>query len=116
MTMTERRDGKRIPARFKVNFVHDGDYLISFSKDISVAGMFLYTENPAPLGESTELTFTIGDLKDETVTATVMWVNNTNSPKDSGMGVQFINPSLHLKNAILQIVNRVALVEDSSRK
>jgi Tfp pilus assembly protein PilZ len=96
MARTERRSTKRVPAKYEINFIHEGDYLISFSKDISVDGMFIQT---------------IGELNEVSVEAKVVWVNDVESTKDAGMGVQFVNPPDHLKENILRVVKRVAVLE-----
>lgn len=110
MKAHERRISTRVPATFKVNFIHEGDYLISHTRDISIDGMFLYTETPPEVGEMTELTFSIGALQDVTIMAEVVWVNHTHSKKDSGMAVKFINPQPDLIDAILNIVHKVAVL------
>lgn len=112
MKAHERRISTRVPAQFKVDFIHKGDYLISHSRDISVDGMFLYTETPPQEGEQTELTFSLGDLHDVTLMAEVVWVNHNHSRKDSGMAVKFINPKQELIDAILNVVHRVAVFPD----
>ena len=111
MPQADRRINKRVPAEFRVNYIHDGDYLISYSKDLSVDGMFIYTEHPTAVDDTSKLTFSIGELKDLSITAKVIWINKSKSPKDSGMGVQFIDPPKKLNEAILKIINRVALLE-----
>lgn len=115
MTTAERRSNKRIPAKFKINYVHNEDYLISFSKDISVEGMFIYTENPPAVGDITKLTFSIGKLDLISVNAKVIWVNVAGLKKDAGMGVQFIDPPTPLKKNILEIINRVAVLPDMEK-
>ena len=112
MQQSERRVNKRIPAKFKLTYIHKGDYLISFTKDISVGGMFIYTENPPPVGDCPELTFSIGELHDVKIRARVVWVNQASSPQDTGAAVQFIDPPSFLKKAILQFVNKIAVLED----
>jgi uncharacterized protein (TIGR02266 family) len=112
MKAHERRVSTRVPARFQVNFIHEGDYLISHTRDISIDGMFLYTETPPALDEVTELTFAIGDLAEVTLMAQVVWVNHTKSRKDSGMAVRFINPQPDLLDAILKIIHKVAVLPE----
>lgn len=109
MKVHERRVSTRVPARFRVNFIHEGDYLISHSRDISVDGMFLFTENPPPVSERTELTFSLGNLSDVSLLAEVVWVNHTKSPRDSGMAVKFIDPRPELVDAILNLIHKVAV-------
>ncbi|MBA3014762.1 MAG: PilZ domain-containing protein [Proteobacteria bacterium] len=109
MKYPERRIASRVPAQFQVNFIHDGDYLISHTRDISVDGMFLYTTTPPPVTEKTELTFSIGDLHNVKFMAEVIWVNHTKSKKDSGMAIRFIDPDPELIESILTIVKKVAV-------
>jgi len=52
MATSDRRIIQRFPVDFRVDFIHAGDYLISCSKDISMDGMFVNTESPAPVGIS----------------------------------------------------------------
>lgn len=111
MTSRERRRCKRIPAQFEVNIIHKDDYIISLSTDISVDGMFIATSIPLPVGTIHTLCFSIGDVTEVTVKAKVMWVNNSENGRDRGMGVQFIDISDKLKDAILHLVNRVAVFD-----
>lgn len=112
MTSIERRVNRRIPAKYEISYIHDGDYLISFSKDISIDGMFIHTDKILPVGHSTELTFSIGDLKQISVKAKIVWVNDSTNTSDFGMGIQFVDPPKALKETILKIINRVAVIED----
>ena len=109
MTDRERRSKQRVPAEFEVNYVHDGDYIISLTKDISADGMFIHTDTPPPVGDTPSLIFSIGDLRKVTVRAQVMWVNTQDNGLDRGMGVQFLDTPAELKEAILRIVNKVAV-------
>jgi len=111
MSESERRTAKRVNADFDVHYIHDGDYLISRTKDISVDGMFLYTQKPPKIKEHTNLSFSLGNLGNVNVKAEVIWVNS-NSAKDSGMAVRFINPSKELQKNILKIVNKIAVLPD----
>ncbi len=112
MTTAERRINRRIPAKYEISYIHDGDYLISFSKDISIDGMFVHTDKVLPVGHSTELTFSIGELEQIKVKAQVVWVNDSRNTADYGMGIKFVEPPSALKETILKILNRVAVIED----
>lgn len=109
----EGRKNRRIPAKLKIIYIHDEDYLISHSRDLSVDGMFIYTKNPVPPGETTEIAFSVGSLDQLSVKARVIWVKNTASEFESGMGVQFINPPPFFQEAILHTVNRIAVLFDN---
>ncbi len=111
---SERRVNKRVPAKFKLTYIHKGDYLLSFSKDISVDGMFICTKKPPPVGDCPELSFSIGELHDVKIRARVVWVNRASSRQDAGAAVQFIDPPSFLKEAILQFVSKIAVLEDEA--
>lgn len=108
---SDRRLSQRILGKYEINFIHEGDYLISFSKDISVDGMFIQTENAPAVGDLTQLTFSIGEIEQISVDAKVVWVNDSASTGDPGMGVQFVDPPDRLKDTILGIVKRVAVLQ-----
>lgn len=111
MAEEDRRSSIRIPGKYEINFINDDDYLISYSKDISVDGMFIRTNSAPPVGELTTLTFSIGNIEQVSVDARVVWVNDSESSGDPGMGVQFVDPPQELKETILSIVRRVAVLE-----
>lgn len=111
MTGAERRTSERAEVKFKVNYIHKGDYLISFSRDVSVDGMFLSTENPAPIGEYPRLTFSVGELMEVSVLSKVVWVNPPGATSGPGMAVQFLEMPPELKETILKVVKRVSFLE-----
>jgi uncharacterized protein (TIGR02266 family) len=108
--MEERRASQRIPSRFEINYVHEGDYLISYSKDLSVDGMFVSTNSPPAVGEETKLTFSIGDIDRVTVDARVVWVSTSDQEDKAGMGVEFIDPPDSLREAILESIKKIAVL------
>jgi len=112
MTGIERRVNTRVPAEFKVSYVHDGDYLISKTRDISIDGMFIYTENPPPVGDCPKLTFCLNN-NEITIKTEVVWTNTSGSEIDTGMGVRFLDASTETRQAILKIVKRVAVLNES---
>lgn len=116
MAEADRRSSVRVPGKYEINFINEGDYLISFTKDISVDGMFIRTDNAPAVGELTKLTFSIGNIDRISVNAKVVWVNDSESTGDPGMGVKFVNPPKKLKETILTMVKRVAVLEPSRRR
>lgn len=108
----ERRVATRVPAIFKVNYIHDGDYLISKTKDISIDGMFLHTNNPPEVTEKVVLSFSLDSLGEVEVKAVVVWSNNSAHDKDRGMAVQFINPGKKLRESMVKLINKVAVLSD----
>ena len=86
MAEADRRSSIRVPGKYEINFINEGDYLISYSKDISVDGMFIQTDSAPAVGELTQLTFSIGNVEKVSVNAKVVWVNDSESSGDPGMG------------------------------
>ena len=111
MSGTEQRASVRVPAQFKVDYSHKDNYLISYSKNISAEGMFIRTDKLVPVGTNVKLVFSIKDLHEVVVTAKVAWVNLQGGKGDTGLGLEFVDPPSLLKEAILRIVNRIAVVE-----
>ncbi len=99
-----------MPVRVDVSCLHEEDYLISFSRDISVDGMFICTDAPVGVGSSLELSFSIEDLR-LALKARVVWVNSDGPLKDRGMGVKFVKLNKAGRENILHAVNRVAILE-----
>ncbi|KUG22194.1 response regulator receiver [hydrocarbon metagenome] len=110
MSKDERRINKRLDTKFKISYVHEHDYLISFTKNISADGMFVETENPPAVGSTIKLIFSIGNLKKIEINAEVMWVNKGPLSKDHGMGLKFLNMPAKDKDAILKEINIVAVL------
>lgn len=108
----DRRGFERVPADFRVNYIHEGDYVISTSSDVSVDGMFICTEEPPPPGTHLSLIFSIGDLQEVEVGCLVVWQKVGGTPRERGMGVQFIEtlPD-HIKNSIMQAVHRITVLD-----
>ena len=112
MASSNRRIEMRVPAQFKVDFVHKGNYIISFNKDVSVDGMFLCTENPPAVGSHLTLRFAVGSIDEVEIPAIVVWARKAASAKNTGMGVQFLDaPPQNIKENIIQYVSRVAILE-----
>jgi uncharacterized protein (TIGR02266 family) len=116
MAEADRRSSIRVPGKYEINFINEGDYLISYSKDISVDGMFIQTDSAPAVGELTKLTFSIGNVQKVSVNAKVVWVNDSESTGDPGMGVRFVKPPKKLKETILALVKKVAVLEPSKPK
>lgn len=110
MPKDERRINQRLNTKFEISYLHEKDYLISFTKNISADGMFVDTEKPPAAGSTIKMIFSIGHLKKMEILAKVMWVNQGASSKDTGMGVKFLHMPAKVKDAILKEINRVAVL------
>lgn len=110
----EQRKSHRIAVQFDVTVLHEGDYLISFTRDISADGMFINTTTPLSKGEMITVDFAIGLSREIKVTAEVVWVSAEGPEIDRGMGVKFIKVPTKVKKAILLLVNRIAILPDET--
>lgn len=83
--LSEKRRHPRKVVRMAVAFqVGDGPRVDAFSRDLSIGGMFITTETPAPFNASVNLYMKLPGVKQEVmVKATVRWM------EPDGMGVQF---------------------------
>jgi uncharacterized protein (TIGR02266 family) len=110
MLKDECRINKRANIKFEISYVHENDYLISFTKNISADGMFVETEKPLAVGSTIKLILSIGNLKKIEINAEVMWINKGALSKDHGMGLKFLNMPARDKDAILKEINIVAVL------
>jgi uncharacterized protein (TIGR02266 family) len=110
MLKDEHRINKRAEIKFEISYVHENDYLISFTKNISADGMFVETEIPPAVGSTIKLIFSIGNLKKIEINAKVMWINKGALSKDHGMGLKFLNMPAKDKDVILKEINIVAVL------
>ncbi len=113
MSTDNRRSEERAPVDFQVNYIHEDDYDLSFSKNISLGGMFLCTPEPLEPGSKVKLIFPVEEHYQAEVMAIVVWVNSTSNVGAVGMGVQFLSPlSPNLKEAIMKQVKRVEILKE----
>ena len=107
----QTRTGPRAAARFRVDYAHEGNYLISCTQNISADGIFVCTEAPPPVGTVVQLVFSVGDLTEVAVAARVAWVGPPGGVSEPGMGLRFLDLPAPLREAILELVHRVAILD-----
>ena len=116
MATSDRRIIQRLPLDFRVDFIHDGNYIISCSRDISMDGMFIHTRNPPPVGSRVNLIFPDEGNLDIEVASLVVWSKGSGQYRNSGMGVQFLSSLPHpVKKNILQNVDRVMILGENGK-
>ena len=113
MASSDRRIINRFPVEFRVDFIHAGDYMISCSKDISMDGMFVNTNSPAPVGTMVNLLFPSDGLHEVEVSALVVWSREESGYQKPGMGVQFLSalPQTVKKN-FLKDIDRIVILSE----
>lgn len=113
MATSDRRIIQRFPVDFRVDFIHAGDYLISCSKDISMDGMFINTQSPAPVGTHVNVIFPVENSLEVEVAALVVWNREKDSGARPGMGVQFLSglPQA-VKKIFLKHIDRIVILRE----
>ena len=113
MSNDNRRTENRVPVDFQVDYIHEGDYVLSFSKNISLGGMFLCTPDTLEPGSKLKLIFPVEEYYQAEVMAVVVWVNKSPNVGEIGMGVQFLSPlSSNLKESIMKDIKRVEILKE----
>jgi len=113
MSGGRQREAERAPVNFQVDYIHEGDYVLSFSRNISFGGMFLCTQDPPEPGCRVKLIFPLEEYYQAEVMALVVWTNRSAKTRESGMGVQFLSPlSSHLKENIMKDIKRVEILKE----
>lgn len=113
MSAENQRSGDRLPIEFQVYYINEGDYVLSFSRNISLGGMFLCAPDPPDPGSKVKLIFPVEDYYEAEVMAVVIWVDKTPKSGKVGMGVQFLSQlSTKLKESIMKNVKRVEILKE----
>ena len=89
---SERRITRRIPARVLVEYETVEDFLIDYTANMSIGGMFIQTHTPLPVGTRFRLRFRIPGRPHPVETeAEVCWVlrGEKGGVWQPGMGVRF---------------------------
>ena len=90
--VTSRRRAVRKPIRLMVEYESTEDFLVDYTANISVGGMFIVTDRPLPKGTLLRMSFRLPG-GEETIEATgqVRWAVQPSSsePMRPGMGVSF---------------------------
>ena len=88
----ERRTNRRLPIRVMVEYETTDDFLIDYTANMSIGGMFIPTKEPLEMGTRFRMRFRLPDRKKPIETyAVVRWVVSAENPgmMQPGMGVQF---------------------------
>ena len=113
MSNVNNRAEPRATVDFEVFYIHKEDYILSFSRNISLGGMYLCTSDPPEPGTKVVLIFPDEEYYQAEVMAVVIWVDRSPKVGRTGMGVQFLSPlSSTLKESIIQHVKRVEILKE----
>ena len=88
----ERRTNRRLPIRVMVEYETTEDFLMDYTANVSIGGMFIATKEPLELGTRFRMRFRLPERKKTIETyAVVRWVvePDDRTGMEAGMGVQF---------------------------
>jgi len=90
MTDRDRRTDLRIPLRLQVEYADVEDFLIDYTANVSLGGMFIATDSPFDLGTRFKLRFALPQQHAPVeAVAVVTWVEDGDLGRVAGMGVRF---------------------------
>ena len=116
----ERRQHMRFGTELSVDYASGDTFLFAYITNISEMGIFIRSEDPAPLGTSLRLRFGAEDEPPLSLEGEVVWVNPIRTDGDNvnpGMGIRFRNLSLEMRERVVSLVRAIAYLgndEDAS--
>ena len=111
----ERRAEPRVPIDLEVDYGCDDTFLFAYIADISILGIFVRTNQPAPPGTRLTLRFTPPGASPLLVKGEVIWINPYRPGEENpnpGMGVRFLSLSPRERDAIGHLVRTFAYLDD----
>jgi len=113
----ERRLHERFETELSVDYASGDTFLFSYITNISEMGIFIRSEDPAPIGTRLRLRFGPSDGAPLSIDGEVVWINPIRPDGDNpnpGMGVRFDELSLELRERVVQLVRSVAYLRTGS--
>lgn len=115
--LRDRRGHIRYPVELEVDYASGDTFLFSYVTNISEMGIFIRSEHPPAVGTALRLRFGSSDVE---LCGEVVWVNPLRLYGDNpnpGMGIQFTNLTVELREKVVDLVRTVAyLYRDTGAK
>jgi type IV pilus assembly protein PilZ len=114
----DRRKSHRILVDLEVDYQCEDTFLFAYITDMSAFGIFIRTNNPEPPGTHLNLRFRLPEGSETlALEGEVIWINpfrpgdfNNLNP---GMGVKFVDLTPDLIKRLMDLIRRVAYLEDT---
>lgn len=110
MEFQERRKYFRIKLITKVALIHDNRFHYFYSRDLSVGGIFLETDQPYPIGSQLELELPLPEIADKVrIKGKVMrmvGIEQRSKGNIPGMGIQFTELETSVKAMLADFIAR----------
>ena len=114
----ERREHQRFDTSISVDYASGDTFLFAYLQNISEMGIFIRTEQPAPIGTRLRLRFQVDDGEPLTLDGEVTWINPVRASGDNlnpGMGVRFIELTPDRREQVVSLVRTVAYLNEDAR-
>ncbi|HEV8325162.1 MAG TPA: TIGR02266 family protein [Myxococcota bacterium] len=112
---SERREHERVPVDLRVDYRSEDTFLFASITNISEMGIFIETRAPLPRGTQLNLEFELPTGGRFSERGEVMWVNpyRPEGPNlNPGMGVRFLELSGEARSKIVELVRKIAYLDD----
>lgn len=114
-TGRERRQHERYDTELTVDYGSGETFLFAYITNISAMGIFIRSEDPAPVGTRLSLRFTPKDDEALELSGEVAWVNPVKQGPENlnpGMGVRFVELTAPQRERVVELVRTVAYLRD----
>ena len=111
----DRRVAERVPVEWAVDYASGDTFLYSYITNISTMGIFIYSQQPLPLGSRLSLKFAPPGEDGFELQAEVAWVNPYREGGENlnpGMGVRFVDLALEMRERLVELVRTIAYLPD----
>ena len=112
---SERRVFSRYPTALQVDYTQGENFLFSNISNISEMGIFIYSNEPLPVGTKLTLRFGPDGQPPLELNGEVMWINPYRADGNNinpGMGVRFTSLKLAQREQIVQLMRTIAYLDD----
>jgi uncharacterized protein (TIGR02266 family) len=115
----ERRRFPRIPVMMQVSYTDGEDFLIDYSTNLGLNGIFINTTRPFASGEKLHLKFHLpGHDRPLRILGKVRWIRKRDaSPGEAvlpGIGIEFVASTEHARDVVARFVERFLPAPDDA--
>ncbi|MBX3271992.1 MAG: PilZ domain-containing protein [Sandaracinaceae bacterium] len=111
----ERRLHERYDTELSVDYSNGDTFLFAYITNISEMGIFIRSEDPAPIGTRLSLRFADGSGEPLSIGGEVVWVNPLRADGDNlnpGMGIRFEPLALDVRERVVSLVRAIAYLSN----
>lgn len=113
----DRREHERFDIELSVDWTSGENFLFSYITNISEMGIFIRSDDPAPVGTELRLRFGLEDEPLE-LDGLVVWINPVRPGGDNlnpGMGVRFVGLTPEQRERVVDVVRTVAYLQEDEQ-